>query len=83
MLISPLHEGSDRRWSSVENRDTIIGNQLPETIGLRPIRSSLVHEAGCTVGERSVDEVAVTGDPTNVSSAPVNILLTEVEDVLG
>ena len=83
MLVTPLHEGADGRRGGVKDRDPVLGDQLPETVRLGPVRGPFVHEAGGAVGKRSVDEIAVTGDPADVGRAPVDILLPEVEDILG
>ena len=43
---------------------------------------ALVHDGGGAVGERSVDDVAVAGDPADVGGAPVDVLLRlQVEDL--
>ena len=55
MIITPLHEGANRRRRGVENRDTIVGDELPEAVGFGPVRSSLIHEAGRSIGKRAVD----------------------------
>ena len=83
VLIPPLHEGTDRRRGRVEDGDAVLGDQLPEAVGLGPVGRPLVHEAGGAVGQGAVNEVAVTGDPADVGGAPVDILLPEVEDILG
>ena len=83
MIIPPLHEGANRRRGGVEDRDTVVGDELPEAVRFGPVRGSLIHEAGRSIGKRAVDEVAVTGDPPDVCRAPVNVILTKVEDIFG
>ena len=56
---------------------------LPPPTGVRGIGGALVHDLGGTVGQRAVDDVAVAGDPADVSRAPVHVGLgVQVEDVL-
>ena len=44
---------------------------------------ALVHHLGRTVCERSVDDVGVAGDPTDVRCAPVDVGLGfEIEEAL-
>ena len=43
------------------------------------VRCTLVDEAGGVVGQWTVDDVGVTGDPTAVSGAPEEIVLLDVE----
>ena len=83
VVVAPFHEGADGCRGGVEDGDTIVGNELPETVGLGPVWRPLVHEAGRPVGERAVDEVAVTCDPADVGGAPVDILFLEIEDILS
>ena len=61
----------------------MLGHDVPETIGFRPIRSPLVHQNGRSIGQRAIDNVTVPGDPTDICRAPVNIIILEVKDVFG
>ena len=81
-LTTVLHEGPDRRRSGVEDRDAVLLNQLPERTRLRGSWGSLVHDGGRTIRQGSVDDVAVSGDPAHVSGAPVDVILTNIEDPL-
>src|SRR6266403_475536 len=66
---------SNRRRRRVKNGDSVIFDQLPKTIRFRPIWSSFVHHNRRPVAERSVHDVAVAGDPTDVCATPINIFL--------
>ena len=83
VLVAPLHEGSDGRRGRIEDGDAVVGDELPEAVGLGPVGSTLVHETGRPVAEGSVDEVTVACDPADVGGAPVDIILPEIEDILG
>ncbi len=82
-LGAPAHEGADGRGRGVEDGDAVALDDLPEAILLRPVGRAFVHQHGGAVRERSVDDVAVAGDPADVGRAPVDVVLLEVEDPLG
>ena len=52
---------------------------LPESRCVGVIRHALEHQRYCTVRERPVHDVAVSGDPTDVSRTPVNVARVIVE----
>ena len=54
IMVSPLHEGSDGCRGGIENGDAIVSNELPEAVGLWPVRGALVHEAGRSVGQWAI-----------------------------
>jgi hypothetical protein len=54
-------------------------DELPEAIGLRPVRRAFVQEDGCTVCKWTVHNVTVTRDPTYVGGAEVHIIVAHVE----
>src|SRR4029453_17314327 len=71
----------NRGRGSIQNVDPVLFDDLPKTIGLWPVRRSLIHDNSCAIRERSVDDVAVTGDPPNIGCAPKDILVPDIEDV--
>ena len=73
-LRPPLHERADGGRRGVEDRDAVALDDLPEAVLLRPVRRALVHHDGGTVGERSVDDVAVARHPADVGRAPVDVV---------
>ena len=80
MLIALTHEGANRRWCTVEDRDLQLFNDRPPAIPCGRIGRTFVHHLRCTVAERAVDDVAVSGHPTNVGGAPVDVVGLDVED---
>src|SRR6187399_227624 len=82
-IVTPADEGADRRRGSIKNVDPILFNDFPKAIGLRPVRGALVHDNSCAIRERTIDNVAVTGDPADVGGAPKDILIANVKDVFG
>ena len=82
-LVSPLHECTDGGGCRVEDRNAEFLDDFPKAIRLRPIRGTLVKNAGGSICKRAVYKVAVPGDPAHIGGAPVNILFFEVEDVFA
>ena len=50
--------------------------------GVGIARNALEHQRGRAVGERTVDDIAVAGDPAHVRRAPVDVAVMVVEHVL-
>src|SRR2546430_7468593 len=82
-IIAPANECPDRRRSGVENVDAILFDDLPEAIGVWPVRRAFIHNGRRTIGQRTINNVTVTGDPADIRGAPKNIFIANVEDVLG
>src|SRR5690606_39210999 len=83
VLGAQLDERAYRRGSRVEYRDVVPGDHLPQPVGRRVDGVALVDDLGGAEGHGPVDDVAVPGDPADVGGAPVDVVLLEVEDVLG
>src|SRR3984957_19108989 len=82
-FVAPLDESADRSGSGVENIYFVARDDGPEAVGLGKIRRALVHQAGGAVLQRSVDDVAVAGDPSDIGGAPVGVFIFQVEDPFG
>ena len=82
-LIAPFHEGTDGCGSGVKHRHGIFFDDLPEAVIFRPVRCALKHQGSRAHGKRTVNEIAVACDPAHISGAPVNILVTQIEDVFA
>ena len=81
-VIAPANECADRRRSGIENVDPIFFDDFPKSIRLGPVGCAFVHHGRCTIRERTINNVTVTGDPAHISRAPKNIFIANVEDVL-
>src|ERR1700737_4328367 len=81
-LVAPANKRSDGSRRCIKYCDAKFFNQFPKTIRLRPVRSPSIHQDCRTDAQRSIDDVAVAGYPTNVRRAKINILLLQIEDVL-
>ncbi len=77
---APAHERANRRRRGIENRHAVALDDLPEAILLRPVWSAFVHHDRCTVCQRPVHHVTVSGHPSDIGRAPENILVLDVED---
>jgi len=82
-LVAPANKRADRRRSRVENVDSIFFDDFPKPIGLGPVRRAFVHNNGGAGGERAIDDVTMPGYPAHISRAPEDIVVANVEDVLG
>src|SRR6266404_9963961 len=60
-MLTPANKRTDRRWSCVENVDSILFDDFPESIGFRPVRRTFIHNNRGAVRERTIDDVTVTG----------------------
>ena len=81
VLGAPLHERADGRGGAVEDGHPVALDDRPPAVTVGEVRRALVHHRGGPVGQRPVDDVAVTGHPADVGRAPVDVALgMEVED---
>ena len=44
---------------------------------------ALIHQHGCAVLQRPVHDIRMPGDPADVGRAPVDIVVAQIEDILG
>ena len=80
-LRSPLHEGPDGRRSGVEDGDFVILDDAPPSVLSACVGRPFVHHLRHAVSERSVDDVAVAGDPADVRRGPADVgFWLDVED---
>ena len=80
-VLPPFHESTDRGGSGVEDRHLVLLDYLPPPVTRRSVRRSFVHDRGDTVGERSVDDVAVAGYPSDIGCSPEHVAFRlDVED---
>jgi hypothetical protein len=82
--LSPeLHERPDGGGRGVEDGHAVLLDDLPPAPAVGRVRRALVEHLGRPVGQRTVDDVAVTGDPADIGGAPIDVGLgVQVEHVL-
>ena len=79
-LIAPFHKGTDGGRRGVEYRDSIFLNDLPKAPIIRPVGRAFIDYDRGSILERAVYNVAVSGYPANIGSAPKNILGFQIKD---
>ncbi len=80
--LALAHQGADRGGRRVEDVDLMLVDHLPEAAGVGIVGHALEHQGRGAVGERSIDDVAVAGDPAHVGGAPVDVAVVIIEHVL-
>src|ERR1700745_88384 len=81
-MVAPANESADRRRCCIENVDPIFFDDFPEPVRFRPIWRPFVHDRCRAIGERTIDDIAVAGDPADISRAPKDVFVANIEDVL-
>ena len=81
VLVAGLDERADGGWRGVEDGHLVLLDDLPESAFVWPVRSSFVHHRGRAVGQWTIDDVTVSGDPADIGGAPIHIALwLEIKD---
>ena len=81
-VVALAHQLANGRGRGVEDVDLVLVHDLPEPGRVRVGRHALEHQRGGAVGERSVDDVRMPGDPADVGGTPVDVAVVVVEDML-
>ena len=66
--------------SGVENVDFVFFYDLPEAAVCRIVGNAFKHDRCCSVAQRPVKNVCVTGNPAQISRAPVHITIMIIEN---
>ena len=78
-----LHKAANSGRCGVKDVHVVLLNDVPPSSPVWRIRSTFVNHLGSTVRQWSVHNVGVTGDPTDIRGAPVNILtFVQVKNIL-
>ena len=80
-FVAPFDEGADGGRRGVENGHAVVLDDAPEAVRVGPVRGTFIHQAGHAIGQRTVDQVAMAGDPADVGAAPIDVVLAEIENV--
>ena len=82
-MVPRFDEGTNGGWSSVKDGDTVLLDDIPEATEVGMIGSTFIHDLSHAIGERSVGDVGMAGDPTDVGGTPVNIVILHVENIFA
>ena len=82
-LIARFNEGTNGGRRGVENSDAVFLDNVPEPSEVGVIRSAFIHDLGHSVGERTVGDVGMPGDPADVGSAPIDVVILHIENVFA
>ena len=79
-LLAPLDERANRGRRRVKNVHLVLLDEAPETIGLGPVGRAFIHQRGRAVRQRPVNDITVSGHPTDVGGAPVSVFVLKIEN---
>src|SRR5579863_2172485 len=79
--LSPFHARPDGGRRGVEDRDAVPLDDLPPDVLVRVVRGAFEHHRRASVGQRTVHDVRMAGDPAHVGRAPEDVAFDiKVED---
>ena len=81
-LIAELHHRAYRGVRGVENRHAVRQADLPEARAVRICRRAYIHDDRRARGERPVGDIAVAGNPADISRAPEHVVRAQIEHPL-
>ena len=80
--LALAHQRPDGGRCGVEDVDLMFLDNLPEARAVGPGRHTLEHQRDRAIGKRSIDYIAVAGDPTDIGGTPVDVAIMIIEDIL-
>ena len=84
MLLDPVvavfHDGAESGGRGIKDVDLVLFDDVPEPVRLGIVGYAFKHDAGSALGQRAVNDVAVTGNPADIGRAPVSIFILIIED---
>ncbi|KPA20574.1 hypothetical protein shim_32300 [Shimia sp. SK013] len=81
IFVALTHQRAQRGGRGVELIDAVLFADLPETGGIGIGRHAFKHQGGRAIGQRPVDDIAVTGDPAHIGGAPEDVAVFVVKGV--
>src|SRR6185312_11498631 len=82
-LLTESHQATNSRWGCIKNRYLIFLNDTPPSIRSGISWCALKHHARCPVHQWTIDNIAVSCDPTYISGTPIDIVAFDVKDKFG
>ena len=83
VLIASALQQSERGRGDVELCDAVLCADFPVSAEIRVCGSALEDDSGDTENKRSVHDISVTGDPTNVATAEEDVRIMDVKHVFA
>ena len=81
-ICTSTHKRTDNGGRSIENIDLELFNDVPEAIWSWIGRNTLKHHGCAAHGQRSIEDIAMTGNPADISCTPVHIIILQIKYVL-
>ncbi len=76
------HQGTDGGRCGVQDIDLVLVHHLAHAGRVRVVGYTFKQNGDSAVGKRAVQNVAVTGDPTEVRSTPIDVAIMVIKHVL-
>ena len=80
-FIAEANQSADGGGRGVEGIHFELLDNLPETSSVGECRHAFEHQRRAAVAERTVNHIAVAGDPANVGGAEIDVAFVDVENV--
>src|SRR5258706_6754576 len=82
-FLTKSHQTTNGCGSSIKNRDFILGNKLPPTVGSRVTVCALEQNSGRSIHERTINGITMSCHPTYIGCTPKNVFRFDIKDKLG
>src|SRR5215469_14033486 len=79
-FLTMTHQASDSRWRSVDNAHFEFLNNTPVAVGIGIGGYAFEENAGNSIHEWTINNIAMSGNPADVGGAPVDIVLLDIEN---
>ena len=80
MVITFGHQSSNSGRRGIKHIYLMLFDNLPATGNIRIVRNPLEQECYRTITQRTIQDIAVSGNPTEVRRAPVNITVLIIKN---
>ena len=82
VLVAPFDERANRGRRGVKDLDPVLLDEFPKAIFVPDSSAPFVHHHGRPGRQRTVDDVAVPGDPAAIGRTPKNVFVAIIKDPL-
>ena len=80
-FVAPLDKGANRGRCGIEDIHPVTVDDFPETVGLGKVGRAFIHQTGRSALQGAIDDIAVSGDPSDVGSTPVGVFFLQIENL--